>query len=45
MITGRPRSSKLLPVPPEHGHLCGEEEEEAKKKKKKKMERKKEELL
>lgn len=23
MITGRPRSSKLLPVPPEHGHLCG----------------------
>lgn len=23
MITGRPRSSKLLPIPPEYGHLCG----------------------
>jgi len=23
VITGRPRSSKLLPVPPKHGHLCG----------------------
>lgn len=23
MITGRPKSSKLLPVPPEHGYLCG----------------------
>lgn len=40
MITGRPRSSKLLLVSPEHGHLCGggegreegEEEEEKKEK-------------
>jgi len=23
VITGRPRSSKLLPVPPKYGHLCG----------------------
>lgn len=25
VITGRPRSSKLLPVPAEYGHLCGGE--------------------
>lgn len=45
VITGRPRSSKLLLVSPEHGHLCGggeEREEEEEKEKEEEEEKEKE---